>query len=169
MVAAWLDASHGTRAVARGRQVVMAPHRATYLDYRQTTGPDEPSGHPEELLTLADVHAFDPLAGGLPAVDPALSRAAGVVGAQAQLWTEDTPTVDHLRYQLYPRLCAFAESAWSGSGRPGFADFRERLDSHLGLLARLGALAGPGPRWTGPDAVPVLEPEQQLSPETMGR
>ncbi|WP_307865336.1 beta-N-acetylhexosaminidase [Streptomyces montanisoli] len=149
LLTVWLDAAHAATAVARGHQVVMAPHTATYFDYRQGDGPDETPapGHP--VTTLADAYAFEPLAGGLPAADIRRPEQAGVVAVQAQLWTEYAPTPDHVRYLAYPRLCAFAEAAWCAE-RPGFAAFRSRLPGHLGVLRSLGALAGPGPRWERP-------------------
>jgi len=133
---AWRDPVHGLRAVRRGHQVIMAPHLSTYFDYPQRDHPDEPQGHPESVTTLEDVYRFDPLAGGLPVADPA-SADPGVLGAQAQLWTEFAPTPEHVEYLAFPRLCALAEVAWSDGPRE-FAEFRGRLVRHAGLLRRLG-------------------------------
>jgi hexosaminidase len=149
-VASWRDAAHGAQAVARGHQVIMAPHTTTYFDYPQSDGPDEP---PRELVTtLADVHAYDPLAGNLPAADPGDGGRPGVIGTQAQLWTEHAPTPDHVRQLAFPRLCALAESAWS-SGPRDYADFERRLAGHLGLLRALNAL--PKERVRFPGAAPA--------------
>lgn len=38
---------------------------------------------------------------------------AKVLGMQAQLWTEVTPTPDAMEYMLFPRIHAYAERAWS--------------------------------------------------------
>lgn len=138
VLAAWRDPAHGVAAVARGHQVLMAPHTSTYLDYRQSAREDEPQAQPGYTVTLADVHGFDPLAGGLPAVEPGTPH-AGVLGTQAHLWSEFVPTPDHLRYLAYPRLCALAESAWSAPGGD-FTEFTRRLDAHLSRLRALGAL-----------------------------
>ena len=84
---------------------------------------------------------------------PADGLPAGVLGTQAQLWTEFAPTPAHVRYLVFPRLCAFAETAWSaGAGDRDFADFQDRLGRHTRLLDRLGALepAGAGPGTMGP-------------------
>lgn len=136
---AWLDPAHGARAVTRGHQVLMSPHLTTYFDYPQSHDPAEPQGNPEAVVTLADVYSFDPLEGVLPAVDPRGSD-AGVLGAQAALWTEHVGSVEHVRYLLLPRLCAFAEAAWS-SGRRDQADFERRLGPHLSRLAAAGLTA----------------------------
>jgi hexosaminidase len=147
VVTAWRDAAHGALAVARGHQVVMAPHTATYFDYRQSEDPGEPPRGP--VTTLEDVYRFDPLAGGLPVAD---GTGPGVLGTQAQLWTEHAPTPDHVRHLAFPRLCALAERAWSPPGR-SYADFHQRLAGHLDRLRTLGALPKERVRFAG--AVPV--------------
>ncbi|MEZ0067344.1 hexosaminidase [Streptacidiphilus sp. MAP12-20] len=138
---AWRDPDHGARAVAHGHQVIMAPHTSTYLDYPQSTQPEEPQGQPGEIVTLEDVHAFDPLGGGaLPVGDPA-GMAPGVLGVQAQLWTEYAPTPAHTDYLAYPRLCALAETAWS-TGPRELEEFLGRLDHHRHRLRALGVPVG---------------------------
>ncbi|MFC1408087.1 beta-N-acetylhexosaminidase [Streptacidiphilus sp. N1-12] len=129
----WRDAAHGAEAVQRGHRVIMAPHRFTYLDYQQHDHPEEPPGQPGYRVTLADIHAFDPLDGGLPVSD---GDSPGVLGAQAQLWTEFAPTPAHVDYLLFPRLCAFAEVAWSGNG--DYTEFLGRLQPHYARLRALG-------------------------------
>ncbi|HEY3867767.1 MAG TPA: beta-N-acetylhexosaminidase [Actinocrinis sp.] len=158
VLAAWLDAADAARSVERGHQVILAPHQSTFLDYPQRDHPDEPQGQPDGVTTLEDVYNYDPLATGnvgaaaggrLPVVDPFdTGRAgsgsweglpAGVLGAQAQLWTEFAPTPAHVRYLVFPRLCAFAETAWS-AGPCDFPGFQDRLAQHTRLLAQLGEL-----------------------------
>ena len=118
------------------------------FDYPQRDAPDEPQGQPGRVTTLEDAYAFDPLRpdgdGQRPdVVDPFDDGEPkpGVLGAQAQLWTEFLPTPAEVRYAAYPRLYAFAEAAWS-TGPRDFADFRERL----GRLHPGAAAARPTPR-----------------------
>ncbi|WIV55849.1 beta-N-acetylhexosaminidase [Amycolatopsis nalaikhensis] len=148
IVTAWRDAADGALAVARGHRVVMAPHTSTYFDYRQSESPDEPPR--AEVTTLEDVYRFDPLAGGLPVSD---GTRPGVLGTQAQLWTEHAPTPDHVRHLAFPRLCALAERAWSPPGR-GYAEFHQRLAGHLDRLRALGALPKERVRFAGALEVP---------------
>ena len=49
----WRDADHGLAAARRGQDVVMAPHRATYLDYPQSADPGEPLGQAGEIVDLS--------------------------------------------------------------------------------------------------------------------
>jgi hexosaminidase len=141
VLTAWRDPAHGARAIARGHQVIMAPYRSTFLDYAQSDHPDEPAGQPGHLLTLDEICRYDPLA-GLPA---ATGDGPGVLGTQAQIWTEFAPTPARVRHLAYPRLCALAERAWSGA--PGdVADLRSRLAGHLPHPPRpLGGGAGAPP------------------------
>jgi hexosaminidase len=143
VVTAWRDAAHGALAVSRGHQVIMAPHTSTYFDYRQSEEPGEPPRI--DVTTLRDVYRFDPLAGGLPVSD---GTRPGVLGTQAQLWTEHAPTPDHVRHLAFPRLCALAERAWSPPDRR-YAEFQERLAGHLERLRTLDALPKERVRFAG--------------------
>ncbi|MGW1141634.1 beta-N-acetylhexosaminidase [Streptomyces zhihengii] len=129
-VMAWLDADHGRAAARRGHDVVMAPHRSTYLDYPQSAGPDEPPGQPGGVVDLRAVHGTDPA----PAHWGPL-ESARVLGTQGQLWTEYVPTAAHAEYLAFPRLCALAETAWTG--RRDWPGFRRRLHHHRTRLDTL--------------------------------
>jgi hexosaminidase len=142
-VTAWRDAAHSVRSVDRGHQVVMAPHLSTYLDYPPDDRPADGTWHFEEVVTLADAHAFDPAAGGLPVVDRVEPWKPGILGAQAQIWTEYAPTPADVRRMAYPRLCALAEAAWSDGPRD-YGDFQARLAAHREVHREVGALP---PEW----------------------
>ncbi|MFW6690886.1 beta-N-acetylhexosaminidase [Streptomyces sp. MAR4 CNX-425] len=116
----WRDAAHGLAAARRGHDVVMTPHRSTYLDYPQSDDPAEPAGQQPGTVTLADVYAGEPA----PA-DWEPAAAARVLGTQAQLWTEYAPTPAHVDHLAFPRLAALAETAWSHER--DLADFRRRV------------------------------------------
>ncbi|MFC1403574.1 MULTISPECIES: beta-N-acetylhexosaminidase [Streptacidiphilus] len=145
VLGAWRDPVHGVLAVGRGHQVVMGPHRSTYLDYPQRDHPHEPHGQPGEIVGLDDVLRFDPLAadlqpGGLPVADPAQDELPGVLGVQGSLWTEYVATPAHARYLLYPRLCGIAEIAW----RPGPHDRESLLERAATHRRRVAALLSAG-------------------------
>ena len=150
----WRDAAHGLAAARRGHRVVMAPHRATYLDYPQTADPGEPLGQAGEIVDVGAVHRGS----APPPWEP--EAAARVLGTQAQLWTEFVPTAGHAEYLLFPRLCALADRAWNPAG-DWSADVLPALHAHTARLAALGVryghlpplpdtAAGPGPRTTLP-------------------
>ncbi|MGW6524661.1 beta-N-acetylhexosaminidase [Streptomyces sp. NPDC054962] len=129
-VMAWRDPAHALAAARRGHDVINAHYRATYLDYPQSAGTQEPPGQPGAVVGLRDVHGHDPVPEGA-----APDVAARVLGTQAQLWTEFAATPERLEYLSYPRLCALADRGWSGPTEWG--DFRSRLHLHN---ARLDAL-----------------------------
>ncbi|KIF71469.1 beta-hexosaminidase [Streptomyces sp. AcH 505] len=150
--APWLEESHGLTAARRGQDIIMAPHRSTFLDYPQSERPGEPPGQPGGVVTLRDVYALEPAP---PSWEP--EAAAHVLGTQAQLWAEYVPTEAHAEYLAFPRLCALAETAWSAHRDwPGFQD---RLAHHR---TRLDALHVPG-------RPPHHLPAPSLSGEETGR
>jgi hexosaminidase len=128
-VMVWRDAGHGLAAAARGHQVVMTPWRSTYLDYPQSSF-GEPAGQPAGVVTLEDVYHQDlpPSGWDQPARD-------AVIGTQGQLWTEFVETPELVEYLAFPRLCALAESSWTGAG--AWPDFADRLVMHEQRLASL--------------------------------
>ena len=135
LVMTWRDPTHGTRSIERGHPVVMAPYQLTYFDYPQRDHPDEPLGQPGHVVTLSDVYGYEPLDGL-----PVFAGSGGVLGTQAQLWTEYAPTPEHVEYLAYPRLCALAEIAWSAPPRD-YGEFLDRLRAHERRLRALGVLS----------------------------
>ena len=146
----WRSELAGRYAAAAGYRVVMAPQYWTYFDWAQAAGDAEPVAM-HATTSLRRVHAFEPAPPGLDAAER-----DHVIGAQCQLWTEYVPTPQRAEYQYFPRLCAFAEVAWSPGGGD-YGDFEQRLTGHLPRLDALDVnyrpLAGPAPgqarRWPG--------------------
>ena len=121
VVMPWRDSATGP--LERGHLVVLTPYRSTYLDYPQSTDPDERAGQPGEVVTMSDVY-HQPV----PA-DPA------VLGSQCQLWTEQAPRAEDVEYLAFPRLCALADALWSTT--PDWAAFGAALAVHERRLAAL--------------------------------
>ncbi|MFD6280037.1 beta-N-acetylhexosaminidase [Streptomyces sp. NPDC060209] len=144
-VSSWRGYAGGIAAAEAGHDVVMCPEQQVYLDHRQDGGPDEPM--PIGFVrTLEDVYRFEPVPPGLS------EEAAGhIMGTQANVWTEVMQNRDRVDYQVFPRLAAFAEVAWSrlpASGERDFADFERRMNTHYARLDALGVDYRPpaGPR-----------------------
>ncbi|HCT80352.1 MAG TPA: beta-N-acetylhexosaminidase [Micromonosporaceae bacterium] len=141
-VAAWRGPTVALAAAEAGHDVVVCPDTSVYLDYRQSDGPEEPIPV-GTLLTVDDVRRFDP---------PSHER---VIGAQCNVWTEHADSTRAVDYLAFPRLCAFAEVAWST--QPSDVDtFPHRLREHLPRLDALGVEyrpdSGPHPWQRRPDA-----------------
>ncbi|MFJ7997238.1 beta-N-acetylhexosaminidase [Streptomyces sp. NPDC096310] len=139
-VSSWRGYAGGVAAARAGHDVVMCPEQHVYLDHRQASGEDEPMpiGY---VRTLEDVYRFEP-------VPPQLTdeEAAHVLGTQANVWTEVMQDRSRVDYQVFPRLAAFAEVAWSALPAPGerdFADFEQRMTEHYRRLDALGVAYRP--------------------------
>ncbi|MFF3997919.1 beta-N-acetylhexosaminidase [Streptomyces cyaneofuscatus] len=134
-VSSWRGYAGGIAAAEAGHDVVMCPEQQVYLDHRQDGGPDEPMpiGY---VRTLEDVYRFEP-------VPPGLSEDAvrHILGTQANVWTEVMQNRSRVDYQVFPRLAAFAEVAWSSLPAPAdrdFAGFDARMTDHYARLDALG-------------------------------
>ncbi len=133
VIVAWRNVEEGRRAARRGLDVIMAPMQWVYFDWLNSDAPGEPVaiGSPPRVTTWERVYAFRVVPDDFDA-----AMAARVRGAQAQLWTEYIATRDHLDYMAFPRLSAFAEVVWGTVA--DLADFRPRLEDHLGRLSAMG-------------------------------
>ncbi|MGW5129543.1 beta-N-acetylhexosaminidase [Streptomyces sp. NPDC004069] len=144
-VSSWRGYAGGIAAARAGHDVVMCPEQQVYLDHRQAPGEDEPV--PIGFVrTLEDVYRFEPVP---PELDAAQARR--VLGTQANVWTEVMEDQARVDYQVFPRLAAFAEVAWSALPAPAerdFAGFERRMTAHYGRLDALGVRYRPpaGPR-----------------------
>lgn len=150
VIAAWRAAEHAVTAARSGYRVVLCPEDEVYLDWRQADGPQEPIPV-GKVTSLARVYAFEPVPPGLAGT----RDADRVLGAQCNIWTEYLDSARAVDYAAFPRLCAFAETVWSGPDRD-LADFRVRLAAHERRLDALGVeyrrASGPLPWQSRPDA-----------------
>jgi hexosaminidase len=142
---AWQDEARGVAAVAAGHDVVMVPQQWLYFDRPESADSDEPVGFPG-VTTLEDVYLYDPVPKAIPAADR-----HRVLGAQCQLWTEHVTTPNEAEYRYFPRLCAFAEIAWSVESPEwpkSYEEFEARIAQHLRRLSVMGVNYRPltGPR-----------------------
>ena len=83
-------------AAKNGNQVIMSPGNPLYFD----TPPDRNS--------VDNVYHFDPIPKGLTDAE-----AKGIIGAQANLWTEYVPSENRADYMYMPRMTALAENLWT--------------------------------------------------------
>lgn len=153
-VSSWRGYEGGIAAASAGHDVVMCPEQRVYLNWRQTDSPDEPVPV-GQARTLRDVYSFEPVPAELTA-----AQAEHVLGTQANMWTENTDSPRSVDYQLFPRLAAFAEVAWSAlppAAERHPEDFERRLESHYRRLDAMGVEYRPpeGPRpWQRRPGVP---------------
>ena len=131
-VMSWRGTEGGIAAARAGHDVVMAPTSHTYLDYYQSRDMEAEPIAIGGFLPLERVYAFDPMPANL---EPAFAK--HILGGQAQVWTEYMKEPKKVEYMAFPRLTALAEAVWTPPARKDFADYRARLDTHLGRLTAL--------------------------------
>lgn len=120
----WKGATNlANQAITSGHDVVNSNHIFTYLDYSYGSIPLTKSYH------------FDPIFDNLP--QQSVSK---VIGSGCQAWGEWIPNRERLHFQVFPRLCAYAETFWTPKEEKDFRDFNQRLQVHAQRLSHMGIL-----------------------------
>jgi hexosaminidase len=120
-------------AATNGHDVVMSPTKFCYLDYYQSLDTAvEPPGI-GGFVPLERVYSFEPIPARL-----APEFQSHILGGQCNLWTEYIPSLAHVEYMAFPRLCALAEVNWSAPTNRNWDDFSQRLKIHEQRLDALG-------------------------------
>ena len=132
VVMSWRGIEGGIAAAQAGHDVVMTPTSNTYFDYYQSADTLAEPLAIGGLLPLDSVYVYEPIP---PALDSVQAR--HVLGTQGQIWTEYDATPKDVEYQVFPRLVALAEVAWTSRDQKNVGDFHARLERHL---ERLGVL-----------------------------
>jgi len=124
-VMSWRGTDGAIKAAKLGHDVVMSPAPDLYLDNVQSTLPDEAAGR-TPARDLQSIYRFNPIPAALSA-----AQAAHVLGAQANVWTEHIPTMQHVEHATFPRLDALSEVVWSPAASRNWHDFLTRLPAQL--------------------------------------
>ena len=124
IVMSWKGTESGAKAAAKGYDVIMAS-MADGLYFCAAQGADEvePAAMGGQSY-LKDVYDFDPFPKEL-----SLDKRKHLIGIQACLWSEWTPSGELLEYMLYPRTVALAEIAWTIPEKKNWDDFLRRLEN----------------------------------------
>jgi hexosaminidase len=124
-----------------------------YLDNRQSTSAEEPTGR-GHVSSLKDVYAFDPAPAQLTP-----DERKHILGVQANVWTEHMQTDQRMQLMAFPRAVALAERAWSSEINTNWDRFAQRLPAEMARLKILGVAA---------NSVP-FEPEPALTEAEGGK
>jgi hexosaminidase len=141
------------KAARTGNKVVMSPGNPLYFD----NDPDRNS--------LSEVYHFNPIPAKLTAVE-----AQGIIGAQANTWSEKIPTESRADYMVFPRMTALAELLWTK--KDDYKSYLQRLKMHyprldaLNVSYRLPDIDGLIERNIFVNSV-VLNPQKPLSNLTL--
>lgn len=107
--------------VADGGNMIMSNHRSFYFDMTY-------SQYPLQYTYDFSLSRYN--------IQPQCEK--NILGVEAEMWTEWIDGREKLEVNLYPRMQALAEVAWSPEKRRNFADFKERLDAFKPTLDSLG-------------------------------
>jgi hexosaminidase len=129
-VQSWRGMRGAIAAATAGHDVISSPTSHCYLDYAQVRAAGEPTQM--GYLPLARVYSFEPTPAQLT---PAQAR--HVLGLEGNMWTEHAPQ-QRVDWQVFPRLCALAEVAWSPKEQRNWDDFSRRMRTHYRRLDALG-------------------------------
>lgn len=83
--------------------------------------------------TLKDVYTYEPKSMTLP---DSVSR--NMLGVESCLWTEFVSSPKDAEYLIFPRLAAFAESAWTQPDKKEWTNFVQRMDKILPAYDYMG-------------------------------
>lgn len=124
-----------TTSLQKGYSVVLCPRLPFYFDFVQDSTHVSGRRWAKDKLfnSLKDVYEFS-----LAAYSITPEQLPQVLGIQANVWTETIKTDQRLDFMTFPRLCAFAEAAWTKPPQKNFTDFEKRLQTQLPLLKQAG-------------------------------
>ena len=106
----WQDEAVASDLVEKGYSVVLCPAQDTYLDMAISPNWNAKGGGWAGHVPLGKVAAFDPAASVAP------EHSDRIEGVQACLWSEHIRAPGDLAAQLFPRLPAISEAAWTENG-----------------------------------------------------
>jgi hexosaminidase len=121
IVQSWRGVKGGIAAAEDNHDVIMSPTSHCYLDYTH------------DAISLEKAYGFEP-------VPEALSpeKAKHVLGLEGNLWAEWVPDRNRLDMQVFPRLTALAEVAWTPARLREESDFLDRMKTHYRRFEVLG-------------------------------
>lgn len=107
--------------INKGGRLIMSRHNCFYFDMCHAH------------VSLKNTYTFRPIHEGIE--KHALSNIIGIEGC---LWTEWVDSSEKLELNLFPRMIALAETAWTSEVGKNWLDFLDRLAIHEATLDTLG-------------------------------
>ncbi|MES2995647.1 MAG: beta-N-acetylhexosaminidase [Verrucomicrobiota bacterium] len=142
-VMSWRGENGGIASAKEGHDVVMSANGFLYFDYYQESAADALAKGIEHetiggFVPISKVYGFDPVPGVLNE-----AQAKHIIGVQGQSWTEYMKTYDKVEYQVFPRIAALSEIAWSPKEGKNYADFVKRMENIMSFYDAAGVNHGP--------------------------
>jgi len=107
-------------AAQKGHQVIMVP--SSYLYFNGDW----------ESMELSHIYHYDPIPEGLDS-----NYHAAIIGLEACIWGENTPSFREVEYQTMPRMAALAEIGWTPKEKKDWKDFVARVEKIKALYKQM--------------------------------
>jgi hexosaminidase len=130
-VMSWTGEEGGIAAAKQHHDAIMTPEKYVYLDYYQSLYPAEPLAG-GGYTPLSKVYNYEPITSELSG-----DEAKYIKGVQANAWSEYMASPAQAERQLFPRMLALAEVAWSSKENKNYPNFLKRLRYQQPLLKKL--------------------------------
>jgi hexosaminidase len=108
------------KASRQGNRYILSPNSITYFDWRQSDKQGEPGAF--GVTTLEKVYSFNPS-------EYAFGHPELLLGAQANVWTEQMPDFTRVKYMVLPRAWALSETLWCSTEQKDWSSFQTRLNT----------------------------------------
>jgi|GEM_PF-1124280 len=118
-VMSWRGEGPGANALKQGHEVVFCPTSHCYFDYTN------------DVTNIEKVYSYNPIPNGI-----SNKQAKNILGVQACMWTHIARTAPEIDRQIFPRLIALSEVAWSTRAGRDHGNFTTRLQPLLTILDR---------------------------------
>ncbi len=148
--------SGGIAAAKMGHDVVMTPTEFVYIDYMQSDSLMEPYVY--STLRLNKVYSFKVMPKGIDKPDEKY-----ILGAQANLWTEQVYNFRQAEYMTWPRAFALAEDTWSPVANKNWDDFVRRVEQQFHRFDVEEVKYAPS--MYDPEFIPFIQPDSTLTIE----
>lgn len=136
VVQAWLGDRELIQDFARrGGKIIQSSTQYYYLDY------------PYHMIDADSIIHADPVESFRQNSDAAIPWEQAVLGVEAPLWTERITNFDRACYQLFPRLPAVAENAWTVKEAREPDSFLQRYQNQIAFLEQRSIYGAPQHCW----------------------
>ncbi len=131
----WKNVADCRKTLGKGYSTVIMPATYFYFDMQQSPG--EPGLTWAAIFDMEKTYSFDFDGAGITSEEQKY-----IAGIECALWMEvgRTNGPGYLDYQIFPRICAFSEVAWSPREARQWENFYGRMNAtHYNRLVAMGA------------------------------
>lgn len=135
-ISGWKNVAVCREAATKGYSTVVMPASHFYFDMKYT--PSEPGASWSSTVPTEKVYSFDFEKEGFD-----VAAMGNVIGVEGALWHELglANGSKYVEYQLYPRVCALAELAWTPQAQRNWSDFNNRMEGrHYARMKKMGII-----------------------------